>query len=756
MCMRCADGMAFLEKNRERGFMAELLVIEGIVQEIIYQNIANGYTVCDIDVEGVFSTAVGIMPGIAPGEGVRLTGKWTTHAEYGEQFRVEICEKILPTGEVQILQYLSSGIIKGIGPATAQKIVAKFGDKALDVIRDDPETLSKIKGISRKKAEEMQTSLMEKQAVQSVVMFLQPYGVTANFAVRVFKKFGSGAVSVIEKNPYVLCEVDGIGFKTADKIAMQMGVAPCDAERLKNGVRYVLSEYAANGHTYLPKELLIQQATTILGAEIAPVENAVTAMLLEGVLLRENGADGENIYLPAFFHAEMGIARRLYTVMRTGQTGLGISMEAAVTAAERRAGITLSERQREACYMVMQNGASVITGGPGTGKTTVINAIIEIMTAADAAVALCAPTGRAAKRMAETCGMEAKTIHRLLELNFTGDDDRQVFGRNEEYPLDEDVIIVDEMSMVDVLLMYALLKAMKPGARLIMVGDADQLTSVGAGDVLRDILRSEAIPACRLTDIYRQAAESMIVVGAHKINAGEAPLVNQKDKDFFLMHREDSESVLKTICDVCAARLPNAYGLDPLKQIQVICPSRKSALGVNALNRALQARLNPPRPDKQEKTIGDWAFREGDKVMQVRNNYDISWRVPNSDESGNGVFNGDVGSIYSINHKGQYLEVLFDEERLVRYDFNQLEELEMAYAVTVHKSQGSEFDAVIIPMFPCAPQLMCRNLLYTAVTRAKTLVVLVGRESVMHTMIANNKQVERYSGLCAKIRGMEL
>jgi len=343
-----------------------------------------------------------------------------------------------------------------------------------------------------------------------------------------------------------------------------------------------------------------------------------------------------------------------------------------------------------------------------------------------------------------------------LELNFTGDDDRQVFGRNEEYPLDEDVIIVDEMSMVDVLLMYALLKAMKPGARLIMVGDADQLTSVGAGDVLRDILRSEAIPACRLTDIYRQAAESMIVVGAHKINAGEAPLVNQKDKDFFLMHREDSESVLKTICDVCAARLPNAYGLDPLKQIQVICPSRKSALGVNALNRALQARLNPPRPDKQEKTIGDWAFREGDKVMQVRNNYDISWRVPNSDESGNGVFNGDVGSIYSINHKGQYLEVLFDEERLVRYDFNQLEELEMAYAVTVHKSQGSEFDAVIIPMFPCAPQLMCRNLLYTAVTRAKTLVVLVGRESVMHTMIANNKQVERYSGLCAKIRGMEL
>ncbi len=734
--------------------MAELVVIEGVVQEIIFQNIANGYTVCDIDVEGVFSTAVGIMPGIAPGEGVRLTGKWTTHAEYGEQFRMETCEKILPTGEVQILQYLSSGIIKGIGPATAQKIVDKFGAEALDVIRDAPDRLATIKGISRKKAGEMQVSLMEKQAVQSVVMFLQPYGVTANFAVRVFRQFGPAAVSMIEKNPYVLCEVDGIGFKTADKIAMQMGVDPSSEARLKNGVKHVLAEYAANGHTYLPEETLVRTGAEILGADIAPVENAITGMLLEGALVQEAGAEGRNLYLPAFFHAEMGIARRLYTIMHTGQTGIGVSMEAAVITAERRAGITLSERQREACYMVMQNGASVITGGPGTGKTTVINAIIEIMTAADAAVALCAPTGRAAKRMAETCGMEAKTIHRLLELNFSGEGERQVFGRNEECPLVEDVIIVDEMSMVDVLLMYALLKAMKPGARLIMVGDADQLTSVGAGDVLRDILQSGAVPVCRLTDIYRQAAESMIVVGAHKINAGEAPEVNRKDKDFFLMHREDAEGIVQTICDVCATRLPKAYGLDPLTQIQIICPSRKSPLGVNALNRALQARLNPPRPDKTEKNVGEWVFREGDKVMQVRNNYDIVWRNIDGDEGGNGVFNGDVGIIRTISHKGQFLEVLFDEERLVRYDFIQLEDLDMAYAVTVHKSQGSEFDAVVIPMFPCPPQLMCRNLLYTAVTRAKKLVVLVGRENVMHTMIANNRQVERYSGLAGKIRGM--
>ncbi len=734
--------------------MAELLVIEGIVQEIIYQNIANGYTVCDIDVEGVFSTAVGIMPGVAPGEGVRLTGKWTNHPEYGEQFRAETCEKILPTGEVQILQYLSSGIIKGIGPATALKIVEKFGDRALDVIRDDPDKLASIKGISRKKAGEMQVSMLEKQAVQNVVMFLQPYGVTANFAVRVFRKFGPSAVNVIEQNPYVLCEVDGIGFKTADKIAMQMGVDPSGEARLKSGIKFVLSEYAANGHTYLPLAVLTMRGAEMLGADIVPVENAVTGMLLEGALMQESGREDKHIYLPALFHAEMGIARRLYTIMHAGQTGLGVSMEAAVTAAERRAGITLSEQQREACYMVMQNGASVITGGPGTGKTTVINAIIEIMIAVDAVVTLCAPTGRAAKRMAETCGMEAKTIHRLLELNFSGEGEQQVFGRNEEMPLDEDVVIVDEMSMVDVQLMYALLRAMKPGARLIMVGDADQLTSVGAGDVLRDILESGIVPVCRLTDIYRQAAESMIVVGAHKINAGEVPEVNRKDKDFFLMHREDSEGILQTICDVCATRLPRAYGFDPLAQIQVICPSRKSALGVNALNRVLQARLNPPRPDKEEKVISDWCFREGDKVMQVRNNYDITWRNLDGEEGGNGVFNGDVGRIYSISQKGHYMDVLFDEERLVRYDFNQLEDLEMAYAVTVHKSQGSEFDAVVIPMFPCAPQLMCRNLLYTAVTRAKKLVVLVGREGVMHTMIANNRQIERYSGLAGKIRGL--
>ena len=735
--------------------MAELLVIEGIVQEIIYQNIANGYTVCDIDVEGVFSTAVGIMPGIAPGEGVRLTGKWVNHPEYGEQFKVEVCEKILPTNEAQIFQYLASGIIKGIGPATAQKIVERFGADSLNVIRDNPERLSKIKGISMRKASEMQSAMLEKQAVQSVVMFLQPFGVTANFAVRVFRKFGAMAVEEIKKNPYRLCEVDGIGFKTADKLAMQMGVDPSNEERLKNGVKYVLTEAAQNGHTYLPSDRLVSESAEILGTDAVSAENAVTAMLLSGMLVQETGEAERRIYLPSFFHAEMGIARKLYQMLRHTNCDLGVPMETAVAKAEARSGITLSDKQREALYMVMQNAVSVITGGPGTGKTTVINAIIEIMTASDAAVALCAPTGRAAKRMAETCGMEAKTIHRLLELNFSGEGDKQIFGRNEEAPLDEDVIIVDEMSMVDVALMHALLKAMRPGSRLIMVGDADQLTSVGAGDVLRDILKSGSIPACRLTDIYRQAAESMIVVGAHRINSGKAPEINRKDKDFFLMHREDADGIMETICEVCASRLTKAYGFDPYRQIQIISPSRKSALGVYAINRALQARLNPPSNKKQEKLSGEWTFREGDKVMQIRNNYDLTWKTDNGDE-GVGVFNGDVGIISRISHEGKYMEVVFEDERRVRYDFTQLEELEMAYAVTVHKSQGSEFDAVIIPMFPCAPQLMCRNLLYTAVTRAKKLVVLIGREEVMHKMIENNRQIERFSGLSEKIRGMHV
>ncbi|MDD6308651.1 MAG: ATP-dependent RecD-like DNA helicase [Clostridia bacterium] len=735
--------------------MAENLVIEGIVQEIIYSNIANGYTVCDIDVDGIFHTAVGNMPGIAPGEGVRLTGKWTTHAEYGEQFKAEFCEKILPTGEAQILLYLSSGVVKGIGPSTAQKIVDRFGDKALEVIRDDPEKLAKIKGISIKKAGEMQASILEKQAVQNVILFLQPYGVTPNFAVKVFKKFGPSAVGMIEKNPYVLCEIEGIGFRTADTIAAKMGIEPANAARIKSGILYVLWESSSGGHTYLPTEHLVNLAVDILGTEKTAIENAVCTMILEGALMREKAAEGDRVYLPVFFHAEIGVAKRLYKIMRGKQNLAGVSLESAIASAEHRCGITLSEKQRQACLMVMKEGAAVITGGPGTGKTTVINAIIDIMLSAGLAVALCAPTGRAAKRIAETCGMEAKTIHRLLELNYTEGESKQIFGRNEEVPLDEDVIIVDEMSMVGVQLMYALLRALKPGARLIMVGDADQLTSVGAGDVLRDIIKSGVIPVCKLTEIYRQAAESLIIVNAHKINDGEAPIINCKDKDFFFMHCDSGQDIIRLIGDVCAKRLPKAYGLDPFLQIQVISPSRKAALGISVLNRHLQAVLNPPEHGKKEKAVGEVIFREGDKVMQVRNNYDIAWHTEEG-IVGEGAFNGDVGVIARIVHPGNYLEVCFDGERIVKYDFTQLDELELAYAITVHKSQGSEFDAVIMPMFPSAPQLMYRNLLYTAVTRAKKLAILVGRENVMHQMIENNRQQDRFSGLSGKMEGVFL
>ncbi len=734
--------------------MAETIVIEGVVEEIIFSNIANGYTVCDIDVDGVFSTAVGNMPGLAPGESVRLTGKWTSHAEYGEQFKVDFFERILPTGKKQILMYLSSGIIKGIGPATAQKIVSRFGEDALVVIRDMPNELAKIKGISRKKAEEMQASILEKQTVQSVVMFLQPYGVTANFAVKVYKKFGISAIAEIEKNPYVLCDIDGIGFKTADKIAMQMGVDACDASRMRSGIIFVLKESAGSGHTYLPFAQLVRIAKDMLGADMTAIENAISGMLLTGALIQEVCGDETFIYLPVFFHAEVGVARRLYAIMEGKRTSIGVSAEAAVLSAESRCGITLSKEQRSACVSVMNEGAAIITGGPGTGKTTVINAVIDIMQSAGLSVALCAPTGRAAKRLAETCGMDAKTVHRLLELNFSGEGTNQIFGRNEEVPLDEDVIIVDEMSMVDIQLMYALLRALRPGCRLIMVGDADQLTSVGAGNVLRDMIQSGKVPVCKLTDIYRQAAESMIVVNAHKINNGERPILNQKNKDFFFMHHEDAKDIQNIIGDLCSVRLPRAYNFDAISQIQVICPSKKTALGVTVLNKHLQACLNPPSPDKNEKTVGEMIYREGDKVMQVRNNYDIMWHNADNSLSGEGAFNGDVGIIQHVNLQGQYLEVCYDGERIIRYDFTQLEELELAYAVTVHKSQGSEFEAVIIPMYPVAPQLMCRNLLYTAVTRAKKLAILIGREHAMETMISNNRQTARFSGLARKIEGI--
>ena len=651
--------------------------------------------------------------------------------------------------------YLSSGIIRGIGPVTAKKIVDKFGSKTLEIMRDEPYRLAEIKGISAAKAHEVHESLMSKQVMQSLVMFLQPYGITPAFALKVFRALGADAVSKIKQNPYCLCSVDGIGFKTADSLAMGMGFEASNEERLREGVLYVMREAVQNGDTYYEHRELTKQSAEVLGCSRDDAENTIFRLINENRIIKESDGENINLYLPLYYNAELGTAKRLASAACLPPLSSREKIESILNSVESENAIILSQQQREACISACMNGMFIITGGPGTGKTTIIKTIISIMERMGKTIALCAPTGRAAKRLTETCGMEGKTIHRLLEINFS-EGERQSFARDETFPVDEDVVIADEMSMVDIMLMHALLKALKPGTRLIMAGDADQLPSVGAGNVLRDMLQSGVIKSARLTEIYRQASESMIIVNAHRVNGGEMPILNKKDKDFFMMERRSADEVSAVISELCAVRLPKAYGFNPLFDIQVISPSRRGKLGVQELNRILQGRLNPPDDSKNEKTVGDTVFREGDKVMQIKNNYSISWTDESDGKQGEGIFNGDIGVIEYINKNGAYLEIKFDGSKTARYEFSQLEEIELAYAVTVHKSQGSEFPAVISPMFFAPPQLMNRNLLYTALTRAKELVVLVGSREALKKMTENNKESKRNSGLCRRIKELAI
>ncbi len=700
-------------------------------------------------------TAVGSLPGISVGESVEFTGEWVTHASYGVQIRVSSYESVLPQSEIQVLMYLSSGIIRGIGPVTAKKIVDKFGSKTLEIMRDEPYRLAEIKGISAAKAHEVHESLMSKQVMQSLVMFLQPYGITPAFALKVFRALGADAVSKIKQNPYCLCSVDGIGFKTADSLAMGMGFEASNEERLREGVLYVMREAVQNGDTYYEHRELTKQSAEVLGCSRDDAENTIFRLINENRIIKESDGENINLYLPLYYNAELGTAKRLASAACLPPLSSREKIESILNSVESENAIILSQQQREACISACMNGMFIITGGPGTGKTTIIKTIISIMERMGKTIALCAPTGRAAKRLTETCGMEGKTIHRLLEINFS-EGERQSFARDETFPVDEDVVIADEMSMVDIMLMHALLKALKSGTRLIMAGDADQLPSVGAGNVLRDMLQSGVIKSARLTEIYRQASESMIIVNAHRVNGGEMPILNKKDKDFFMMERRSADEVSAVISELCAVRLPKAYGFNPLFDIQVISPSRRGKLGVQELNRILQGRLNPPDDSKNEKTVGDTVFREGDKVMQIKNNYSISWTDESDGKKGEGIFNGDIGVIEYINKNGAYLEIKFDGSKTARYEFSQLEEIELAYAVTVHKSQGSEFPAVISPMFFAPPQLMNRNLLYTALTRAKELVVLVGSREALKKMTENNKESKRNSGLCRRIKELAI
>ena len=730
------------------------LTITGVVEDVVYYNSENCYAVCYIQTPSAYTAVVGYLPYIAEGDSVTVNGSWTYHAEYGEQFKADYYEKSMPKEREDILRYLSSGVVRGIRRITAEKIIDMFGDKALDIIAGEPERLAEINGISKKKALEIGESYAQQLGVRDVVIFLQKFGVPPGMAVKVYKHYGTAAVDVIKSNPYMLSqEVYGISFKTADKIAMSMGLEANSPSRIQAAASFALWEGTMNGHTFLPRNTLIESTVGLIGADFAECDSAITEMLFADRLKNEMREIFEAIYQPAMYAAELNSAVKLHKISGVSFTQTGASMDGIIREIESEQQIELAEQQREAVMSSLKTGALVITGGPGTGKTTIINAIIRVMERLGKSVMLAAPTGRAAKRMAELCEMEAKTIHRLLEVNFSDDDDGMNFSRDESNPLECDVLIVDEMSMVDVLLLNSLLKAVRVGTRLILVGDSDQLASVGAGDVLRDIISSGAIKTIRLTEIFRQAKESMIVVNAHRINHGEYPILNQKGSDFFIVHRDNGQDILSSIVDVCKNRLPSSYNYDPVNNIQVLTPTRKGIAGVNTLNEQLQRALNPQAGGKKEKQVKGVTFREGDKVMQIKNNYETEWTKTNGGEHGVGVFNGDIGFIKKIDFGSETADIVFDD-RMAKYDFSELDQLDLAYAVTVHKSQGSEYDAVVMPMYPTAPMLLNRNLLYTAVTRAKKLVVIVGRESVIKTMTDNVSDHRRYSGLADKLRAM--
>ncbi len=728
---------------------SEKEVINGIVESIIFVNEDNGYAVTEIESEQCSFVAVGTMYGITEGENVVLTGTWTDHPTYGEQFRVEMYEKKLPSGRDEILKYLSSGIIKGVRKATAQKIVERFGDDALNVIASQPCKLAAINGISAKKADEITASFNKQIGTSELFMFLQKYGISTNVCMKIYRKHKIFSKQTVLDNPYILCEADyGVSFKKADEIAAQNNIEPDNDKRICAGIIYMLRYSLQFGHTYLPEDTLIANSANLLGILPSKLPVYIDYLCSVLTLVREGKDEYNAVYLYEYYDYEKYVAKKLALLAKTEYDSSDINIEKQIDIAQTKSSLKFAELQREAVRCALCKSVMVITGGPGTGKTTIINAIIDIMKSRRLKISLTAPTGRAAKRMSQVCHMEAKTIHRLLEVSFSEGDDMNCM-RNESEPIDADVIIVDEMSMVDIALMNNLLRATRPGTRLILVGDVNQLPPVGAGNVLRDIISSERFSVIRLNQIFRQSAQSMIVTNAHAINAGYYPMCNQKDGDFYFASMQTPEQGANYICELCFSRLKNTFGYDPF-DIQILSPTKKGVTGVNNLNKILQKLLNPPSKHKKERTYGDTVFREGDKVMQIKNNYDMEWTDVEKDFPGSGVFNGDVGYIREINEDFRTMTVVFDDKK-VNYSFKDLADLTLAYCITVHKSQGSEFPVVIMPMFKAPDMLLSRNLLYTGVTRAKSLVVLVGIKSILERMVDNNREDKRYSGLMEKL-----
>ncbi len=721
----------------------EFIVLEGTVETIVYHSEDSGFTVLEIDCGGEMVTAVGELGNVNEGEEVRLMGQYTTHASYGSQFRAATCEVKLPATATAILKYLSAGAIKGIGPKTAQKIVAAFGDKTLEIIEKQPEMLSEVSGISQSKARQIENDFKKVFGIRTVMAYLARFNVPPFYCIRAWKKLGPMTIEMVNENPFVLCNDEiGLDFKAADEISKSLSLPPEAPARILAGILSELTAATRNGHTCMPYARLVERAQALLDISGDDIENVLYEQSQAQMIVCERFGEAEYVYLPQYYDAERFIASRLSLIIKAIPDNLR-SWDTEITALEAEKDIHYERLQKKAISMALSNGITVLTGGPGTGKTTTILGIIELYKRLGKKVMLAAPTGRAAKRMSELTGYEAKTIHRLLEVEYSKGD-LPSFRRNSRNPLNCDVIIIDEFSMVDTLLFESLLSAVKLSCRIVLVGDSDQLPSVGAGNILHDLLQSDCVPTVTLTEIFRQAAQSLIVTSAHEIISGEVPQTEVKDNDFFFLKRELSQSAA-TVVSLCRDRLPKAYGYSPLWDIQVLCPSRQGELGTAALNTKLQAAINPKGADKPEVKSGQNLFREGDKVMQVRNNYDIIW-TRDDGENGAGVFNGDIGIIEGIDRPAQLLTIRFDD-RVTDYTFDQLTELELAYAITVHKSQGSEYEAVVIPLAKPMPNLYYRNLLYTAVTRAKRLLILLGDPETLSFMVDNNRKTYRYTNL---------
>ncbi len=739
---------------------------EGTIAEIIFHNQENGYTVAVFEVEEDYFTVVGTLPGAVLGKAYKLEGEFVENPRYGEQFSIRNFEEKLPSSADAIKGLLSSGVIKGVGPKTAVAIVAAFGEDTFEIIEHHPERLTEIPGIGKKVAAKIEEAFMTQRDFARVSLTLQQYGITATQAMRLFKVYGKDTVEVVIENPYRLTEdVFGIGFKKADIIAKKIGVEPDDEFRIRSGIKFTLTWFAGEGNTFLPQEMLCEKAGELMDQPREIIRNNLEQMAFLGDINIENFDGSIVVYLRSYYEAEQNICKCLRQLSNADLKPIQGSPQSLIKRTEEQSGITLSDQQKRAITSCLGEGVSIITGGPGTGKTTIINAIINILEDSGLKTAIAAPTGRAAKRITETSGHAASTIHRLLEYSFFESGENGVygksfmaFGKNGDEPLEYDAIVIDEASMIDLMLMNGLLSAIRPGTRLLVVGDEDQLPSVGAGNVLRDMIASEYIYCNRLTEIFRQARESMIVVNAHRINRGEYPDCNAKDKDFFLLKRKTEREMQETIKELCLKRLPEFYsdlvsgGLNPVRDIQILTPVRKGNLGCIKLNNELQAVLNPPGDSKAEKVFGDKTFREGDKVMQIKNNYELEWKDHEDFTDGKGIFNGDVGFIHNIDREFNEVTVVYDGSRYVAYNFKQLEELELAYAITVHKSQGSESPIVIMPMSWFPPMLANRNLLYTGVTRGKQVVILVGSENKLNAMVDNNRISERYSGLANRLR----